>query len=87
MAPSKAAHKSFEDADRAMAVACKANAVIKARISPIRLATRSQRKTAGMAAMPIRHQIQGPMPASSSVRSTIATVNVALITNPHPAAK
>ena len=41
----------------------------------------------GMAAKPTMAQAQGPSPANAGSRSTMATMNVALITNPQPAAK
>ena len=70
-----------------MASVCRAKASMRARMSPMRRATRSHRNTAGMAASPTSAQAQGPCPASAGSRSTIATMKVALMTKPQPAAK
>ena len=66
---------------------CKPNASSNACLSPQRRATKSHMNTAGIAAMPTSAQASGPWPASAGSRSTIATVNVALMTKPQPAAK
>ena len=86
-APANAAHNEPDTAGNTTDSVCKPKAKSSACLSPHRRATRSQIKTAGMAAKPTIAQAKAPCPANAGSRSTMATVKVALMTKPQPAAK
>ena len=89
-APNKATIKepsNMGNTGSTMDTICKPKASNKARTSPRRRATLSHKNTPGMAASPTKAQANAPCPASAGSRSTMATVKVALITKPQPAAK